>query len=230
MHAGEMRRRRFCEDFHRLFKRGCNNRRHRIDALRRRQRNGCKSIGRGKKPRGCIEACSERRRQDRSKCQRCNRRRNHYSGRRLLRSIGHTRLQPYRTASQTASLLLFIVLITSLIVGGCSSSETTQKDASVPSTDTAYSQSQQLPTPKTSPSPRLSSSGKQEGFVTQEDTIEAEVITRHHGMNHLKSSRRSLKKKYYSVQLGSFRVLSNADRAKKIAQQRYKKAGLPILR
>ncbi|MGA9407880.1 MAG: SPOR domain-containing protein [Bacteroidota bacterium] len=39
----------------------------------------------------------------------------------------------------------------------------------------------------------------------------------------MKSSRRSLKKKYYSVQLGAFRVLSNADRAKKIAQQRYKK-------
>ena len=60
--------------------------------------------------------------------------------------------------------------------------------------------------------------------MTQEDTIEAEVVTRNHGANHMKPpSRQSAKKKYYSVQLGAFRVLSNADRAKKIAQQRYKK-------
>ena len=124
---------------------------------------------------------------------------------------------------QTVTLLL-VVLIAGLIGVGCSSSETAQKGTSAAPTDTAYSQSQQPITQKTSRRPRLSSSGKQEGFVTQEDTIEAEVITRNRGTNHLKPpSQRSSKKKYYSVQLGAFRVLSNADRAKKVAQQRYKK-------
>ncbi len=107
---------------------------------------------------------------------------------------------------------------------GCSSSETTQKEPPAAPTDTAYSQSQQPPSPKTIHARKLRSSGKQQGFVTQEDTIEAEVITRNRGTSHLKPpSKRSQKKKYYSVQLGAFRILGNADRAKKIAQQRYKK-------
>lgn len=113
-------------------------------------------------------------------------------------------------------------MVTIFIGSGCSSSETAQKETAAAPTDTANSQSQHRP--KASGHQRLSSSGKQEGFLTQEDTIEAEVITRNHGSNHVKPpSKHSLKKKYYSVQLGAFRTLSNADRAKKVAQQRYKK-------
>ncbi len=60
--------------------------------------------------------------------------------------------------------------------------------------------------------------------MTQEDTIEAEVVTHGQGGDHMKPpSQRSSKKKYYSVQLGAFRILANADKAQKIAKQRYKK-------
>ena len=60
--------------------------------------------------------------------------------------------------------------------------------------------------------------------MTQEDTIEAQVVTRNQGTIHSKAPLKRLKKKkYYSVQIGAFRILSNADRAQKLAKQRYKK-------
>ena len=112
----------------------------------------------------------------------------------------------------------------SIAVAGCSSSDTTQNNGSANPSDSTYSQSQQTLPKKTSRKQRQSSPGNQQGFVTQEDTIEAEVVTHNHGANHQKPpSQRSSKKKYYSVQLGAFRVLANADKEKKIAQQRYKK-------
>ncbi len=124
----------------------------------------------------------------------------------------------------TVRLSLFAGLVMSVAAAGCSSSGTTQNNGSTIPSDSAYSQSQQNLSQKTSRSQKQSSSGNQQGFVTQEDTIEAEVVTRNHSANHMKlPSQHSSKKKYYSVQLGAFRVLSNADRAKKIAQQRYKK-------
>jgi cell division septation protein DedD len=118
----------------------------------------------------------------------------------------------------------FACLIIAIAASGCSSSETTQNNSSTSPSDSAYSQGRQTIPQKSSRSQRQSSSGNQQGFVTQEDTIEAEVVTRNHNANHMKlPSQRSSKKKYYSVQLGAFHILSNADRAKKIAQQRYKK-------
>ncbi len=129
-----------------------------------------------------------------------------------------------RTTHLTVRLSLFAGLIMSIAAAGCSSSDSTQNNTSSIPSDTAFSQGQQTLPPKISRSQRQSSSGNQQGFVTQEDTIEAEVVTRNHNTNHMKlPSQRSSKKKYYSVQLGAFRILSNADRAKKIAQQRYKK-------
>jgi SPOR domain len=119
--------------------------------------------------------------------------------------------------------LLFACLIVAIAAAGCSSSGTTQSNGSMNPADSAASQGQQ-PSPQKSHRQRQSSPGNQQGFVTQEDTIEAEVVTHNQGTDRLKPpSKHSAKKKYYSVQLGAFRVLANADKEKKIAQQRYKK-------
>ncbi|HTY10087.1 MAG TPA: SPOR domain-containing protein [Bacteroidota bacterium] len=106
---------------------------------------------------------------------------------------------------------------------GCSSSSSSQGGATALPDSTSY-QSQLTPSQKSGRNQRSSSAGNQQGFVTQEDTIEAEVVTHGQSANHTKPpSRGSTKKKYYSVQVGAFKVLSNADRSKKSAQQRYKK-------
>ena len=141
-----------------------------------------------------------------------------------MNNIGHTQPSSGWTKRLIVRLSLFAGLIMSIAAAGCSSSDTTQNNtASIPF-DTAYSQGQQTLPQKKALSQKQSSTGNQQGFVTQEDTIEAEVVTRNHNANHIKPpSQHSSNKKYYSVQLGAFRVLSNADRAKKIAQQRYKK-------
>jgi hypothetical protein len=115
-----------------------------------------------------------------------------------------------------------------IVVSGCSSSETTQQEAtdstSVSSADSSTFQTKQIPPEKKSRKQRISSAGKQQGFVTQEDTIEAQVVTRNQGTIHSKAPPQRLKKKkYYSVQIGAFGILSNADRAQKLAKQRYKK-------
>jgi SPOR domain len=128
----------------------------------------------------------------------------------------------------TRRLILIAPAIFCIVVGGCSSSETTQKEAtdspSVSPADSSAFQTQQIPPEKKSRKQRISSSGKQQGFVTQEDTIEAQVVTRKQATIRSKAPPERLKKKkYYSVQIGAFRVLSNADRAQKIAKQRYKK-------
>ena len=141
-----------------------------------------------------------------------------------MNNIGQTRPSSGRTKHLAARLSLFAGLIMSIAAAGCSSSDTTQNNtASIPF-DTAYSQGQQTLPQKKALSQKQSSTRNQQGFVTQEDTIEAEVVTRTHNANHIKPPpQHSSNKKYYSVQLGAFRVLSNADRAKNIAQQRYKK-------
>jgi cell division protein FtsN len=115
-----------------------------------------------------------------------------------------------------------------IVLAGCSSSGTTQKEAtdstSVSPADSSAFQTQQTLPQKKPHNQRISSSGKQQGFVTQEDTIEAQVVTRNQGTIHSEAPPERLKKKkYYSVQIGAFRILSNADRAQKIAKQRYKK-------
>lgn len=141
-----------------------------------------------------------------------------------MNTLNHTQPLSYQSAHLSVRRSLFAGIILSIFAAGCSSSDSTQNNTSTGPSDTAYSQSQQSAFQSTTRGGRLSSSGKQQGFVTQEDTIEAEVVTRNQGANHVKlPSQHSQKKKYYSVQLGAFRVLSNADRAKKIAQQRYKK-------
>ncbi len=124
----------------------------------------------------------------------------------------------------------FVVIapaILCIVLAGCSSSGTTQKETtdstSVSPADSSAIQTQQTPPQKQSHKQRISSSGKQQGFVTQEDTIEAQVVTRNQGASHSKAPpQRSKKKKYYSVQIGAFKILNNADRAQKIAKQRYK--------
>ena len=128
----------------------------------------------------------------------------------------------------TRRLILVAPAIFCIVLAGCSSSGTTQKEAtdstSVSPADSSAFQTQQTPPEKKSRKQRISSSGKLQGFVTQEDTIEAQVVTRNQGTIHSKAPLKRLKKKkYYSVQIGAFRILSNADRAQKIAKQRYKK-------
>ena len=141
-----------------------------------------------------------------------------------MNTIGHIQPESGRTTHLTIRFSLFAGLIMSIAAAGCSSSNSTQNNTPGIPSDTAHSQVQQTPHQKTSRSQRKSSPGNQQGFVTQEDTIEAEVVTRNQTANHMKApSQHSTKKKYYSVQVGAFRVLSNADRAKKVAQQRYKK-------
>ncbi len=128
----------------------------------------------------------------------------------------------------TRCFILVAPAIFCIVLAGCSSSETTQKEATdstfVSPVDSSAFQTQQTPPQKKSQKQRISSSGKLQGFVTQEDTIEAQVVTRNQGTIHSKAPPQRLKKeKYYSVQIGAFRILSNADRAQKIAKQRYKK-------
>jgi cell division septation protein DedD len=125
-------------------------------------------------------------------------------------------------------LVFFTTAVLCVIFAGCSSSETTQKEPTAgvngAVTDTSVLQPEQGASEKRPRNQRLSSSGKQQGFVTQEDTIEAQVLTRSQEASHSKAPpQRATKKKYYSVQIGAFRILSNADRAQKLAKQRYKK-------
>lgn len=117
--------------------------------------------------------------------------------------------------------ILFIAAAASMLMAGCSSSNTAQQEGT---TDSTSSQPQQPLTQKQPQGKKSSLSQNQQGFVTQEDTIEAEVVTRNQGASHLKPPpKRSAKKKFYSVQLGAFRILSNADHAKRVAKERYKK-------
>lgn len=129
---------------------------------------------------------------------------------------------------RTLRITLVVPAIICILTAGCSSSGTTQNEAadstSVSPADSSTLQTQQTPPEKKSHKQKISSKGKQQGFVTQEDTIEAQVVTRNQGTIHSKvPPQRLKKKKYYSVQIGAFRVLSNADRAQKLAKQRYKK-------
>ena len=128
----------------------------------------------------------------------------------------------------TIRLVFPLVAIFCIVFAGCSSSETTQQDsadAGAPAnSDTSASQSVPSTPQKKSRNHNGPTSGKQQGFVTQEDTIEAQVLTRSPGASQSKAPpQRAKKKKYYSVQIGAFRILSNADRAQKLAKQRYKK-------
>jgi len=108
-----------------------------------------------------------------------------------------------------------------LLLGGCSSSSSTQQSATPPAADSSATQPPQATSAPATPS---SHPRNQQGFVTQDDTIEAEVVTRNHTAGHVKPpAKGSTRKKFYSVQVGAFRELGNADRAKKLAQERYKK-------
>ncbi|HTR80840.1 MAG TPA: SPOR domain-containing protein [Bacteroidota bacterium] len=117
-----------------------------------------------------------------------------------------------------------IAAAASLIFIGCSSSSSTQNEGGAAAQDTAALQAGQSSSPQQSRNFGSRRSGDQEGFVTQEDTIEAEVVTRNHDTHRAKPlSKSTSKKKFYSVQIGAFRQLSNADRAQKVAKERYKK-------
>ena len=113
----------------------------------------------------------------------------------------------------------------SMIAVGCSSSNSSQQDATQASSDSSSTQLRGQPqSGGHSNGRKLSRIRNQQGFVTQEDTIEAEVVTRNHTPGHVKPpAKGSTKKKFYSVQVGAFRELSNANHAKKVAQERYKK-------
>ena len=109
-----------------------------------------------------------------------------------------------------------------LLLGGCSSSSSIQQGSTSPVADSSTVQPAQG-TAQTSASPS-SRVRNQQGFVTQDDTIEAEVVTRNHTAGHVKApAKGSTRKKFYSVQIGAFRELGNANRARKLAQDRYKK-------
>ncbi len=119
---------------------------------------------------------------------------------------------------------LFVTVLMGIAIAGCSSSSSTSQDTPAAAADSSALQTQPLPQHKISHKQNRSASGSQQGFVTQEDTIEAQVVTRKENRSHPKPpSKQSSKKKYYSVQLGAFRSLSNADRVEKSAKQRYKR-------
>ena len=144
---------------------------------------------------------------------------------RLLRCIENFSSRP---APLTRRFMFFALAIFCITLVGCSSSGTTQKETtdstSVSPADSTTLMVQQGTPQGKSRKQRISSSGKQQGFETQEDTIEAQVVTRNQGTPRPKAPPQRLKKKkYYSVQIGAFRILSNADRAQKLAKQRYKK-------
>ncbi len=122
--------------------------------------------------------------------------------------------------------LLFIASVgVSIVIAGCSSSGSSQQEATQASPDSASAQLTGQGQPAGHLNGRKSSRARnQQGFVTQEDTIEAEVVTRNHTTGHVKPpAKGSSKKKFYSVQVGAFRELSNANHAKKVAQERYKR-------
>lgn len=146
----------------------------------------------------------------------------------------------YRLRKRTATSATFIqlviphlltvcgILAACNVLAGCSSSETTSQqstadEAKLPADSVVAIPLKVIPQKETR-SPRRTPSGKQQGFVTQEDTIEAQVVTRGQGADHSKAPpRQSKKKKYYSVQIGAFRILANAGRAQKLCKQRFKK-------
>jgi cell division septation protein DedD len=61
---------------------------------------------------------------------------------------------------------------------------------------------------------------KQQGFVTQEDTIEAHLVTRTPQSESGHPSHAHAVKKYYSVQIGAFRISFNADRCLRLIKKR----------
>jgi cell division protein FtsN len=122
-------------------------------------------------------------------------------------------------------LVLIASIGTCTLAAGCSSSSSTQQGVSQASPDSTSPESAvQIQTAERSNNRKTSRVRNQQGFVTQEDTIEAEVVTRNHATGHVKPpTKGSAKRKFYSVQVGAFRELSNANHAKKVAQERYKK-------
>jgi cell division protein FtsN len=121
-------------------------------------------------------------------------------------------------------LSLMAALALGLMAAGCSSSNSAQQDTTQTSPDSASPQPAQSLSGGRTRNDRSSHIRNQQGFVTQEDTIEAEVVTRNHGVGHMKPpTKGTAKRKFYSVQVGAFRELSNANKAKKVAQERYKK-------
>ncbi len=112
-----------------------------------------------------------------------------------------------------------------VFLAGCSSSEP-PKEAQ-PAQQQPPAASQQAPiqssTEKvivTKPKPVKS----QQGFVAQEDTIEAQLVKKNKQHEQPQNQFNVLKKKkYYSVQVGAFRIMTNAERCQQLVKKRFKK-------
>lgn len=147
-----------------------------------------------------------------------------------MRNFQSLILKPVRFILGGALSVFFIVV--GMLFSGCSSTDTTTQSTSshIDSTRTAIQKSATQTQNTLQPSStkpvvqKPTSSKKPQGFIAKEDTIEAQLVRKtrqgEQSRNHFKAAE---KKKYYSVQIGAFRIIANAERCQRLAKKRYNK-------
>ncbi|MDE3057214.1 MAG: SPOR domain-containing protein [Bacteroidota bacterium] len=130
--------------------------------------------------------------------------------------------------------LLIFCVASGLMLWGCSSSETEKETAAPsPADSAAIAPRQALSQPageqSSAAQPKPEKKPARQGFVAREDTIEAQLVKKNKWnpaaeprapRNRLKAMER---KKYYSVQVGAFRIIANAERCQKLVKKRFRK-------
>jgi cell division septation protein DedD len=120
-----------------------------------------------------------------------------------------------------------LILLTGL-VAGCSSSNGTKEEATpaaVPVKKAQTPPQRQTASPeKQLPGMQKVGNKKIQGFVAQDDTIEAQIISQQWVVKkNPPSVPQRRKDKYYSVQVGAFSLQENANRCKTLSASRFKK-------
>jgi cell division septation protein DedD len=113
---------------------------------------------------------------------------------------------------------LIFCFVPGVFLIGCSSSEPPQKSATeqqpVPQLRTSEQPVTAKPKPLKSP----------QGFIAREDTIEAQLVKKSKQQGQPHNQFKAIeKKKYYSVQVGAFRIMANAERCQRLVKKRFHK-------
>ncbi len=114
-------------------------------------------------------------------------------------------------------------MIAALVAGGCSSSEKTTEDDEL-----VYSESDASATQETHPSSlqetraAYSKNSRPRQFHVQADTLSATRRKKGTSNNRSIEVRQSAQKKYYSIQIGAFRLESNVAHNKQLLEKRFK--------
>ncbi len=119
---------------------------------------------------------------------------------------------------------LIFCFVFGIFLAGCSSSEPPQKSApeQQPAAD-APPAPKPLPREQTAAAKPKSSKSPQ-GFIAREDTIEAQLVKKSKQQGQLHNQFKLIeKKKYYSVQVGAFRIMTNAERCQRLVKKRFHK-------